>query len=75
MAKPKLHYHYRRDTDVMTLEGVRYSGDFFRTIGKHGSDVGQVLQITERRDGVVELRRLYLAEPTQALLTLEGAVP
>lgn len=57
--KPKLRYRYRRATDIMTVEGVRFAGEFFRTLGTHGPDVGAVLQVTERRDGVLMMKQLF----------------
>jgi hypothetical protein len=29
----RLHYHYDKDHDVMTIEGERYAGNFFRQFG------------------------------------------
>jgi hypothetical protein len=59
--KPKLHYKYDKPRDIITIEGTRYSGNFFRTLGAHGPKLGAVLQITRRDDGVLWLNELLVA--------------
>jgi hypothetical protein len=61
MPKPKLHYKYDKPNDIITIEGTRYSGNFFRTLGAHGPKIGAVLQITRRDDGVLWLNELLIA--------------
>lgn len=44
-------------TDVITIEGMRYSGDLFREFGG-GLAVGEYFQLIERKDGLITIRRL-----------------
>ena len=46
--------------DVITIEGCRYSGHLFRSFG--GLDVGAILQIIKREDGVIHVKRLHELE-------------
>lgn len=47
---------YDAEQDVMTIEGIRYSGELFRELG-FSAQVGQLLRVVERTDGVVTLVR------------------
>jgi hypothetical protein len=49
---------YDFDTDSIVIEGIRYSGDLFRTFGVHGCPVGSVVRIVERKDGIVWLQEI-----------------
>jgi len=52
-----LNYSYDPGTDVMTIEGIRYSGDVFRGLGfKQAIPIGSRIFIEDRHDGVVVLR-------------------
>jgi hypothetical protein len=54
----KLDFSYNPETDVLMVEGIKYSGHLFRAIGKI-FDVGERFEITERElDGVVTVRRI-----------------
>jgi hypothetical protein len=47
-----LDYLYDPACDIITIEGIHYSGDLFRSM--RVAPVGTWLRITERRDGVVK---------------------
>ena len=47
----RLQFSYDETNDVLTVEGIRYSGELFRTLG-FGA-IGSVLRLVERKDGVV----------------------
>lgn len=47
---------YDAQNDVVTIQGVKYSGDFFRDLGVGGVAVGTILRVASRRDdGTIEL--------------------
>ncbi len=48
--------------DVMTIEGIRYSGELFRSFGI--APIGALLRIVNRQDGVITVNRI--AEPINA---------
>ena len=50
-----LQFSYDEARDVLTIEGIRYSGELFRGIGLE-TPVGAWIQIVKREDGVVTLR-------------------
>jgi hypothetical protein len=50
-----LDFSYDKDTDVLTVEGIRYHGDIFRTMAI-GPVPGQLLQILKRDDTVVWIK-------------------
>lgn len=47
-----LDHEYDPQSDVLEVEGVRYSGEFFRSLGRT-MPVGSVFRIEERWDGVI----------------------
>lgn len=47
---------------IVTIEGVRYSFDFFRALA-YGVMKGQLFEMGERKDGVVEIRQVILEKP------------
>jgi hypothetical protein len=49
-----LTYEYDEAKDVMTIEGVRYSGFLLRQLG--AIPVGKLIRIVSRDDGVLTLR-------------------
>lgn len=53
---PTLAVSFDPDTDCLTVEGVKYSGDLFRGLALWPVD--QRLRIVKREDGVVTLERL-----------------
>lgn len=44
---------YDEDRDVVTIDGILYSGEFFRQFGS--AKMGTVLRIVQRMDGVVSV--------------------
>lgn len=40
-----LAFSYDQDNDIMTIEGIKYSGDLFRAWGENGIDSGQLFKI------------------------------
>jgi hypothetical protein len=48
----RLDYEYDPRIDVITIEGVRYSGDFFRLFAAPPAGVHLVV---ERRDGMITI--------------------
>lgn len=62
-SMPNLKYRYDRDTDTMEIEGSKYSGQFFRDLGRNGLGVGSIVEIVDRKeDGAVFTRRRDLEE-------------
>ena len=51
-----LAYQYDQDTDVLTVEGLKYAGALFREFGV--APIGTTLRIVERKDGVVTVQRV-----------------
>ena len=51
-----LNFDYDELTDILTIEGVRYSGQIFRSFGVFPR--GELFMFLDRRDGVVEVRRV-----------------
>ena len=51
-----LAYQYDQDTDVITIEGVKYAGEVFRTLSF--APIGTKLQIEGREGGTVTVRRI-----------------
>ena len=52
----RLRFSYDAKADVLTIEGLRYSGDLFRAWG-HELRLGEHHSLIERRDGVITLER------------------
>lgn len=52
---PDLNYSYDRDSDIITIEGIRYSGDFFRSWAPSGLPEGRLFQIGRRADHAFEI--------------------
>lgn len=51
-----LAYQYDEDTDVLTVEGIKYAGSVFRAFGI--APIGTTFKIVERKDGIVTVRRV-----------------
>lgn len=60
---PKLHEHIQTDdaADVITIYGIRYSGELFRGLG-FDLRPGRSFRILKRENGVVTIR----VEPDEA---------
>lgn len=50
-----LKFHYDEQTDCMEIEGIMYSGDFFRSMSVDGVPVGRCFRVESRDKGFVEL--------------------
>lgn len=48
-----LSIEYDRARDVVTIEGVRYAGVLFRSLGVRGFEPGKWLRIEQRADGML----------------------
>jgi hypothetical protein len=60
---PRLKFTYDVNTDVLEVEGVKFSGHFFRQIAERDQHhttipVGAPIMIVERKDGAVIFKRL-----------------
>ena len=53
-----LEFEYDRALDVLTVEGVRYSGDLFRELAR-GIGLYKPFQIIERNDGVIVIESIH----------------
>lgn len=49
-----LNFNYDNQTDVLTVEGIGYSGDMFRDLGFHLM-IGEKILFSSREDGVLVL--------------------
>ena len=60
----KLDFVYDEFTDVLTIEGVPYSGEFFRSLGKDGLELNKSFRVVERReDGVIAIQTFEDEKP------------
>ena len=53
--QPEITFSYDAATDIVTICGTRFTGDFFRTQSPWG--VGHIIEIVEQDDGVLTIRR------------------
>lgn len=52
---------YNSSDDSITIEGTKYAGSLFRELGFNFlKNIGDVLQIVEKKDGTVTLHRIDL---------------
>ena len=58
----KLNFEYDEQSDVITIEGQKYAGNFFRAMDPLGLACGELFCILKRRDGVHSIRRLKEVE-------------
>ena len=54
--KDKLHIEYDEAKDIVTIEGVMYSGEFFRWFADPLPD--SLIRVT-KQDGIVKIQRYY----------------
>lgn len=52
-----LEFNYDEEADVLTVEGIRYSGNFFRFFAVAGPS-DDVFRVVERHDGVVVIQKV-----------------
>lgn len=55
MDKP-LRFEYDAGADVLTVEGIKYAGSLFRSLGI--ASIGSRFEVTDRDDGIMTLRTL-----------------
>lgn len=54
-----LSFSYDAPNDLLIIEGVKYSGELFRSLGIHGMAVGRTFRIKERsNDGVLVIENV-----------------
>ena len=53
-----LDFEYDELRDIMTIEGMKYSGELFKAFAEGGLPVGEHLKIIKREDGVVTFQRI-----------------
>ncbi len=53
----KLQFEYDETKDVLTIEGIQYSGELFRDWSANGMPVGQVFSIEKRSEEWFAIRR------------------
>lgn len=56
-----LNFEYDEMTDVIIIEGVKYSGQLFRELGI--LPTGFAFEILERHDGIIVLHKLFSTGP------------
>ena len=54
--------------DLMTICGIRYSGEFLRMLGEGGMDLNVPIAVVSRKDGVIIIKTFNKKELTEALL-------
>ncbi len=57
-----LRIEYDRATDVLTVEGISYSGGLFRTFAEMGINTGQWIKAYRTEDGIITLRTIKAVE-------------
>ena len=55
----KLNYKYDDLKDILTIEGIKYSGEFFRALAVGGLAVGKHLKIIERKDSTFTIQEIH----------------
>jgi hypothetical protein len=59
----KLSFTYDPVADILTVEGVKYSGDLFRAFAFGATPPGQALRVVNKsEDGTVTIQRLIIGE-------------
>jgi hypothetical protein len=53
-----LNFSYDASTDILIIEGVPYSGDYFRTLAKVGADETAVLKVRRDAFGKLSFQRI-----------------
>lgn len=62
MTDQTIEMVYDRDRDIVTINGVKYAGAFFRSFGIHGAPVGSLLRIIKRDDGTLTVEKFAPGE-------------
>lgn len=58
--KHNLHVTYAAYADVLTIEGVKYTGELFRKLGFCAE--GSIFKVIKREDGVLTFKQLKVQE-------------
>lgn len=58
----RLKYRYDVTKDLMTIEGLRFAGDFFRQFG-HAMPLDTPMKITVREDGFITVVQIEPGDP------------
>ena len=70
----KLSYSYDEATDMFTIEGMNYSGQFFRDMSAF--QTGDKFQVVDRKEWahgvIIELRRLLTPRALDAAIALKN---
>ena len=67
MADEKLVIEYNDLTDVVTIEGVKYSGDLFRAWSKGGMELNTPFQIVKHEGDCLAIQTLTWPRPMDEL--------
>lgn len=59
---PQLNYTYDDRTDVLTIEGTRYSGELFREWSRNGMPTGSLFELTRSAEGSFSVKRVWAPE-------------
>jgi hypothetical protein len=54
-----LEFSYDFERDVMTIEGIQYSGDLFRCFGIRTTAPHELMRIVKREDGVLTVQTVH----------------
>ncbi len=64
MKTKPLDFKYDSILDVLTVEGMKYSGDFFRAMATYGPSIKPFRIVERTGDGVVVLESVDLFTPS-----------
>ena len=67
-TKEKLRFSYNPETDVMEIEGMRYTGSLFRSFAAGGLALETPMKIVKRDNGVITLQTIAEEEKVAAAL-------
>lgn len=62
----KLSIDYDEERDTVTIEGVKYSGDFFRALSLRGMPAGSLFTIERHELAGLMIRMIWNAEKEKA---------
>jgi hypothetical protein len=64
-AQPPLNFSYDQAADIITIEGIKYSGDFFRMFASQAI-VDQIVRVVSNSNGVI-----VVEDPCEALRRIQ----
>jgi len=59
---PGLNIEVDNSRGIVKIEGINYAFDFFKALA-YGVMKGEIFEMGERKDGVVEIRRVIIEPP------------